>query len=60
MLLRLGLRASKAAALALEAEVTVHGKGRRAERLLQAGRPALRNATWPMIMLLIDRSISVL
>ena len=38
MLLRLGLRASKAAALALEAEVTVHGKGRRAERLLQAGR----------------------
>jgi hypothetical protein len=38
MSLRLGLRASEAAALALEAEVTVHGKGSRAERFPQAGR----------------------
>jgi len=38
MLLRLGLRASGAPALGLEAEVTVHGKGSRAERLPQAGR----------------------
>lgn len=38
MLPRLGLRASKAAALAPAAEVTVHGKGSRAKRLPQAGR----------------------
>lgn len=40
--------------LALEAEVTVHGKGSRAKRLPQAGAGA-GNATPPMSMLLIDR-----